>query len=138
MVAAPLAVAAGETVPHGDAEHDTVQVTPLFAESLVTVATSVACVPFCSEVGGGCVSAMVTLVIVMATVAVLVVSALAVAVMATMPLGGTELGAVKVVAAALVVFEGLNDPQSLDPVQTTVQTTPALVGSFATVAIKGT
>jgi hypothetical protein len=38
VVAAPLAVAAGDTVPQGAVEHDTVQVTPLFDESLATVA----------------------------------------------------------------------------------------------------
>ena len=43
MVAAPLAVVAGEIVPQG--EHDTVQVTPLFAESLVTVAVNCVVVP---------------------------------------------------------------------------------------------
>ncbi len=36
----PLAVAVGETVPHGAAEHATVQVTPLLAGSLVTVAVN--------------------------------------------------------------------------------------------------
>jgi len=40
VVAAPLAVALGETVPHGAGEHDTVHVTPLFAGSLVTVAVN--------------------------------------------------------------------------------------------------
>lgn len=40
MVAAPLAVAVGETVPHGVAEHDTAQVTPMFDGSLVTVAVN--------------------------------------------------------------------------------------------------
>lgn len=39
MVAAPLAVAAGETVPHGGVSHATVQVTPLLVGSLVTLAT---------------------------------------------------------------------------------------------------
>ena len=32
-------------MPHGDAEHDTVQVTPSLAESLVTVAVNCAVVP---------------------------------------------------------------------------------------------
>jgi hypothetical protein len=45
VVAAPLAVALGKTVPHGAAEHDTVQVTPLFVGSLVTVAVSWAVPP---------------------------------------------------------------------------------------------
>ena len=38
VVAAPLAVAAGKTVPQGAAEHDTVQATPLFTESFITLA----------------------------------------------------------------------------------------------------
>jgi hypothetical protein len=37
-----------ETVPHDAAEHDTVQVTPLFAVSLVTVAVNCAVAPACS------------------------------------------------------------------------------------------
>ena len=44
-MAAPLAVVVGETVPHGAGEHDTVQVTPLLAGSLVTVAVNGAVVP---------------------------------------------------------------------------------------------
>jgi len=42
VAATPLAVAVGETDPHGAAEHDTVQVTPLLAESLLTVAVTCA------------------------------------------------------------------------------------------------
>jgi len=38
VVAIPLAVVVGETMPHGATEHDTVQLTPEFAGSLVTVA----------------------------------------------------------------------------------------------------
>jgi len=44
-VATPLAVAVGETVPHGAGEHATVQVTPLLAGSLVTVAVNCAVAP---------------------------------------------------------------------------------------------
>ena len=43
-VAAPLAVDAGDTVPHGGAEHDTFHVTPLLLASFATVAEK-ACVP---------------------------------------------------------------------------------------------
>ena len=35
-------------MPHGIGEQDTVQVTPLFAESLVTVAVNCAVVPACT------------------------------------------------------------------------------------------
>jgi hypothetical protein len=38
VVAVPLAVVAGETAPHADAEHDTVHATPLFDGSLLTTA----------------------------------------------------------------------------------------------------
>jgi hypothetical protein len=38
----------GETVPHDAAEHDTVQVTPLLAGSLATVAVNFAVAPACS------------------------------------------------------------------------------------------
>ena len=48
MVAIPLAVAVGETVPQGVGEQDTVQVTPLFAGSLVTVAVNCAVAPACT------------------------------------------------------------------------------------------
>jgi hypothetical protein len=48
VVATPLAVVAGETAPHSAAVHTTVQVTPLFAESLVTVAVNCAVPPACT------------------------------------------------------------------------------------------
>ena len=44
-MAAPLAVAAGETEPHAAAEQATAQVTPLLAESLLTVAVNCAVAP---------------------------------------------------------------------------------------------
>jgi hypothetical protein len=50
VVATPLAVALGETAPHGVGEHDTVQVTPLFAGSLVTVAVTCVVAPACTVV----------------------------------------------------------------------------------------
>jgi len=53
VVAAPLAVAVGETVPHGAAEHDTIQVTPLFVESLATVAVNWAVAPAWTVAVGG-------------------------------------------------------------------------------------
>jgi hypothetical protein len=49
-VPAPLAVALGETLPHCDALHETVQVTPLPEESLVTVAVKGAPPPAETEV----------------------------------------------------------------------------------------
>jgi hypothetical protein len=49
VVATPLAVAVGDTVPHADAEQATAQVTPLFAASLATVAV-ICCVPLACTV----------------------------------------------------------------------------------------
>ena len=40
MAGVPLGVVVGETVPHCSAEQDTLQVTPLFAASLATVAVN--------------------------------------------------------------------------------------------------
>jgi hypothetical protein len=48
VVATPLPVAVGKTVPQGAGEHDTVHVTPLFAGSLVTVAVNFAVAPACT------------------------------------------------------------------------------------------
>jgi len=48
MIAAPLAVTVGETAPQADCGHDTVQATPIFAESLVTVALKLAVARTCT------------------------------------------------------------------------------------------
>ncbi len=50
MVAVPLGVAVEETRPHDDALHETVHVTPLPDESLLTVAVKLACPPAGTEV----------------------------------------------------------------------------------------
>lgn len=60
VVAAPLAVAPGKIVPHGDAEHDTAQVTPLFGGSLVTVAVNCAVLPANTVVGPGVTLTMIS------------------------------------------------------------------------------
>ncbi len=60
MVAAPLAVALGETVPHGAAEHDAVQVTPPFGGSLETVAVNCAVPPASTVVGPGVTLTMIS------------------------------------------------------------------------------
>jgi hypothetical protein len=66
-VTAPLAVEVGETEPQGAVEHVTLQVTPLFAESLTTVAVNCFVVPACTvaeagdtetEIGSGGVAAV--------------------------------------------------------------------------------
>lgn len=53
MVAIPLGVLAGETVPHGAWEQVTDQVTPLFVESLVTAAENCAVAPPCIVIAPG-------------------------------------------------------------------------------------
>jgi hypothetical protein len=57
--------------------------------------------------------------------------------MVTVLLVGTEVGAVKVVAAPLVVCAGENDPQAPALAHVTVQSTPPLAASLLTVATKG-
>ena len=49
MVGTPFFVDVGDTTPQGAAEHVTVQLTPMFAESFVTVAVN-CCVPFAGTV----------------------------------------------------------------------------------------
>jgi hypothetical protein len=53
LLGAPLAVAVGESMPQGAAEHDTAQVTPWFAGSLLTVAVNCAVVPAVTVAGVG-------------------------------------------------------------------------------------
>ena len=53
MVDMPLAVDVGDTEPQGGVEHDTVHVTPMFAESLVTVAINCCVPPACTVAEGG-------------------------------------------------------------------------------------
>ena len=50
MVAVPLSVAVGETLPHDEPLHETVHVTPLPDGSLLTVAVKLACPPARTEV----------------------------------------------------------------------------------------
>jgi len=50
VVAAPLAVVVGEILPQGAGEHDTLQLTPLWLGSLLTVATIFGTtVPACTD-----------------------------------------------------------------------------------------
>ena len=53
LVATPLAVETGETVPHGADEQETVQVTPLLAESPTTEAASETLAPAMTVAVGG-------------------------------------------------------------------------------------
>ena len=49
----PLAVEVGETEPHGAVGQETLHVTPLFAESLTTVAVNCWVVPACTVAEAG-------------------------------------------------------------------------------------
>jgi hypothetical protein len=138
VVAAPLAVVAGETVPHGAAEHDTVQVTPLFAESLVTVAVNCAVVPAGTVAGFG---ATETVIVGTETVTVTVAeadfdaSATEVAMIVTVkPADGGLEGAVYVVAAPLAVAAGETVPHG-EGEQVTIHVTPLFDESLVTTAV---
>ena len=122
VVAAPLAVELGDTVPHGDAEHVTVQVTPLLLTSFVRVAVKGAVEPASSVAEPG---AMVTASdgTVMVAEALFVGSAADVEVMVTVRLlaGGVP-GAVYVVEFPLGVEFWETEPQE-EVEQETVQFT---------------
>ena len=100
VVAAPEAVWAGVNDPQ-EALGIQLQVTPLFAGSLETVAARFAVAFVCIEAGGAVLMATETggAVIVTLALALFVVSLTAVAVMVTVPPAGMFAGAVYVVAA---------------------------------------
>ena len=134
MVATPLALVVGETEPHGPGEHDTVQITPIFVGSLLTVAVICDVVLIGTVVGF---AVTVTAVPRTVTVAKFDTEALAreVAVMVTAKsLAGGVVGAVKVVAIPLAVVVGEAEPHGAGE-HDTVQVTPLFVGSLATVAV---
>jgi hypothetical protein len=97
VVAAPLAVVVGLKLPHDELPQVTLQATPAFAESPVTVAMMLAVAPVASDEGGGVVSETE-----IAGAVVMVIEALAdfvgsdkeVAVTVTTPAPGTAAGAV--------------------------------------------
>jgi hypothetical protein len=106
----------------------------MFAESLETVAATLAVVLVCIEAGGAVVIAteIGSAVIVTLAVAFLVVSLTDVAVIVTLPPPGTLAGAVYVVEAPEAVWAGVNDPQEALGVQ--LQVTPLFAESLETVA----
>jgi hypothetical protein len=135
MVVALLAVLVGLKLPHELLLQVTVQVTPAFFESLVTMAAMLVVALIASD-DGGC-EAKATLMVapedVMVTVAEidLVLSVTEVAVMVTVAGDGTVEGAVYVVVWPLPVEDGEMEPQE-EPPQLTVQETPALALSLVT------
>jgi hypothetical protein len=134
VVAAPLAVAVGETVPHGAGEHDTVQVTPLFVGSLVTVAVNGAVAPTSTVAEVGATETVVPGTVTLAELDT-EVSATGLAVTTTdkSPAGRVP-GAVYVVATPLAVAVGETVPHGAAE-HDTVQVTPLFVESLATVAV---
>ncbi len=144
VVAAPLAVCAGEKVPHAPGPPQlTVQSTPASAVSLATVATRGAPLFAIMEpVGTPCVivteigATIVTFRLALTCAPV----AVAEAVMITPPLGvripggGGVGGAVKIAAAPLAVCVGEIEPHGLPP-QLTDHVTPEFVVSFETTAM---
>ena len=101
VVAAPLAVAVGETLPQGAAGQDTVQVTPLWVGSLATVATS-GVVPFAITVAVAGATVITTAGTVTIIVAAFVLSVAEVAVRVRLKsLAGGVVGAVYVIEIPL-------------------------------------
>ena len=94
VVAAPLAVAVGEMLPQGAGEHDTLQLTPLWLGSLLTVATIFGTtVPACTDETGTVTETLIEGTVIV-TVADFVASARDVAVTVTVrSLAGAVVGA---------------------------------------------
>jgi hypothetical protein len=138
VVAVPLGVDAGLKLPHCELPQVTVQVTPAFALSLLTVAVRAAVVVAGTELGG---LLSVTAIgafgveMVMVAVADLVESVTEVAVTVTVAGLGAPAGALYFVAAPLPVEEEEKLPHG-EPPQFTLQVTPALALSLVTMAVR--
>ena len=139
MICPPLAVCAGDRLklPHSPTLPQlAVQLTPRCPVSPVVVAASVVCVPVGSDSAGG--EEMVTTMgaaITMLAVAEEETAGFAVdfAVMVTVPPGGTTEGAAYVAALPLAVWAVIV-PHDCAP-HCTDQSTPAVWGSLATIAV---
>ena len=144
VIPAPEALAFAESVPQAVPAQPTplsVQLTPLFCASFVTVALN-PCVPpaACTLAVFGETATAITggAVIVIVAPADLLASATAVAVTITVAGEGTLPGAVYVIIApeALDVLESAPHAVPEHPAPATAQVTPRFSGSFATVALK--
>lgn len=122
-------------MPQGAVGHDTVQVTPLFAESLATVAVKFRDWPGSTVCGVDGDTDTKRAMTVTEPGADLVLSAADVAVTLTVRFAATEFGAVYFVVAPLAVVAGDTLPHCAAE-QDTAQETPLSEESFATVAIK--
>ena len=132
VVATPLAVEPGETLPQGACGHDTVQLTPALAPSLATVAENGACAPR-ATVAEMDERFTVTAGTVMTTFADFAGSLADVAVRVTVRAPACT-GGVKVVGDALAVAAGETPPQGAVE-HDTVQLTPLLAESLVTLAV---
>jgi hypothetical protein len=144
VTAAPDALDAGATVPHVaplQPAPDSVQLTPAFAESFVTVAVKLAVPPaatvavVCDKltaIGAGGAGATV-----IAAAAVFVASDTDLAVSVTLAGVGALAGALYVIAVpeALLAAESVPHAAPLQPAPDKAQVTPAFELSFATVAV---
>jgi hypothetical protein len=139
VVAVPLAVLVGLNPPQAPMlPQVTDQVTPAFAESLLTTAVSDVVALVWSEEGGSGLKATeigTAAVMVMVADADFVVSVTEVAVTVTVLPVGTADGAVYVVAEPLAVLVELNPPQAPVLPQVTDQVTPAFAESLLTTAV---
>jgi hypothetical protein len=89
VVATPLAVFSGETVPHGPGEHETLQVTPLLLGSFATVAVNCVLAPACTVAESGETTTLIPGTVILAeAVALLLATAVAVKVTERSPAGG--------------------------------------------------
>jgi len=89
VVATPLAVFSGETVPHGPGEHVTLQVTPLLLGSFATVAVNCVLAPACTVAESGETTTLIPGTVILAeAVALLLATAVAVKVTERSPAGG--------------------------------------------------
>jgi hypothetical protein len=132
VVATPLAVDVGETVPHGVGEQDTDQTTPKFAESFVTVAVNWPVPPNRTLAEPGSIETLIPGTVTLAELdAAALATAAAVMVTPKSP-AGVGVGAVYVTTPPLAVVIGKTLPHGTVP-HDTDQVSPSLLGSLAIV-----
>src|SRR6201996_727372 len=146
VTATPDALDAGETVPHAAPVQlvpDSVQFTPLFAESFCSVAANVCVPPVITLAIDGATTTEIAdagapAVNVIVATADFVESSTAVAVSVTVGGFGTAAGAVSTPPAPAPAFPPDSDPQAApaQPGPDRVHVVPSFFGSFETVAVK--
>ena len=143
MTATPEALVAGATVPHAlpvQLVPDSIQFTPLFAESFCSVAANVCVPPVTTLAIDGATTREIAepAVSVIVAFADLLESSTEVAVSVTVGGFGTAAGAVYITAAPDAAFAPESEPQEapVQPGPDSVHVVPSLFGSFRTVAVK--